>query len=282
MKNKKLIYPAFILIICFHLTGFSQSNRPKIKTDTVFMTYYGKDLPNSNYNANTKVEEGILVKGKKEAMWTKYYPDGKTPKLKGKYVSNVPNGPYEKFYPTGVIKEKGVFSNQHYNDTLTYYFPSGKISSISIYDKHGKQLGVTKHFYNNGTLALSYESKEDKVRGDVTWYEKSGVISSQIHIKKQGKVEAIVHNDLAFNSNIPILTKGFNSIRVAGPILKDGPFDPNGYNVVYNKQDELYQVGNFKFGSIYTGKIYNYDTNGLLKSISIYRDGFFFSEGKIN
>ena len=42
------------------------------------MTYYGKDLPNSNYNSNTKVEEGILVKGKKEAMWTKYYPDGKT------------------------------------------------------------------------------------------------------------------------------------------------------------------------------------------------------------
>ena len=243
MKKRKLIYPAFILIICFHLTGFSQSNRPKTKTDTVFMTYYGKDLPNSNYNANTKVEEGILVKGKKEAMWTKYYPDGKTPKLKGKYVSNAPNGPYEKY---------------------------------------GKQLGVTKHFYNNGTLALSYESKEDKVRGDVTWYEKSGVISSQIHIKKQGKIEAIVHNDLAFNSNIPILTKGFNSIRVAGPILKDGPFDPNGYNVVYNKQDELYQVGNFKFGSIYTGKIYNYDTNGLLKSISIYRDGFFFSEGKIN
>jgi len=282
MKNKKHSYPTLILIICFNLIGFSQSNRPKQKTDTVFMTYFGKDLPNSNYNANTKVEEGILVKGKKEAIWTKYYPDGKTPKLKGKYVSNVPNGPYEKFYPTGIIKEKGVFSNQHYNDTLTYYFPSGKISSISIYDKHGKQLGITKHFYDNGTLALSYESKEDKVKGDVTWYEKSGVISSQIHIKKQGKVEAIVFNDLAFNSNTPILTKGFNAIRVAGPILKDGPFDPNGYNVVYNKQDELYQIGSFKCGKIYSGKIYNYDSNGLLKSISIYRDGFYFSEGKIN
>jgi antitoxin component YwqK of YwqJK toxin-antitoxin module len=271
-----------LLLINYITFGFSQSNRPKLKNDTVFITYYGKDVPNSNYYPTAKLEEGNLFQGKKESLWTKYYPDGKTPKLKGYYIANEPNGSYEKFYPTGVMKEKGVFSNKHYTDTLINYFSNGKISSISIYDKHGKQLGITKHFYNTGELALAYEMKEDKVRGNVTWYASSGVVSSQIHIKKQGKVQPIVYNDIAFNSNMPILTKGFNAIRVAGPILKDGPFDPNGYNVVYNKQDELFQVGNFKFGTIYNGKVYNYDTNGLLKSISIYRDGFYFSEGKIN
>ena len=287
MKNTSYRYSSyktilFLLLISYIPFGFSQSNRPKPKNDTVFITYYGKDVPNSNYKPTAKIEEGNLVQGKKESLWTKYYPDGKTPKLKGNYKANEPNGSYEKFYPTGVIKEKGVYSNKHYIDTLINYFPNGKISSIAIYDKHGKQMGITQHYYNSGELALAYEMKENKVRGNVTWYTSSGVVSSQIHVKKPGKIKPIVHNDVAFNSNMPITIKGFNAIRVAGPILKDGPFDPNGYNVVYNKQDELFQVGTFKFGTIYNGKVYNYDTNGILKSISIYRDGFYFSEGKIN
>ena len=272
-----------ILLLINHINiGFSQSNRPKLKNDTVFITYYGKDVPNSNYSPTAKVEEGNLFQGKKESLWTKYYPDGKTPKLKGYYIANEPNGSYEKFYPTGIIKEKGVFSNKHYTDTLINYFPNGNISSITIFDKRGKQIGITKHFYNTGVLALAYEMKEDKIHGNITWYASSGIVSSQIHIKKQRKIQPMVYNDVAFNSNMPIIIKGFNAIRVAGPILKDGPFDPNGYNVVYNKQDELFQVGNFKFGTIYNGKVYNYDENGLLKSISIYKDGFYFSEGKIN
>ncbi len=286
MKNRNYIFShktvLLLLFISCNLLGFTQSNRPKQKTDTIFITYYGKDVPNSNYNATAKVEEGLLVKEKKESLWTKYYPDGKTPRLKGNYIANEPNGEYEKFYPNGTIKEKGVYSNKHYTDTLINYFPNGKISSLAIYDKHGKQIGITKHFYKSGDLALAYEMKQDKVHGNVTWYAASGLVSSQIHIKKQGKIKPIIHNDVAFNSNMPIITKGFNAIRVSGPILKDGPFDPNGYNVVYNKQDELFQVGSFKFGSIYNGKVYNYDTNGILKSISIYRDGFYFSEGKIN
>ena len=272
-----------ILLLINHINiGFSQSNRPKPKNDTVFITYYGKDVPNSNYKRTAKIEEGNLVQGKKESLWTKYYPDGKTPKLKGYYIANEPNGSYEKFYPTGIIKEKGVFSNKHYTDTLINYFPNGNISSITIFDKRGKQIGITKHFYNTGVLALAYEMKEDKIHGNITWYASSGIVSSQIHIKKQRKIQPIVYNDVAFNSNMPIIIKGFNAIRLAGPVLKDGPFDPNGYNVVYNKQDELFQVGNFKFGTIYNGKVYNYDENGLLKSISIYKDGFYFSEGKIN
>ena len=283
MKNTNSLFTikSFMVMVYLgaSLIGYSQSNRPKVTPDSVFTTYYGKDLPNSNFNADAKVEEGILVKGKKEAVWTKYYPDGKTPRLKGHYIADEPNGPYEKFYPNGIIKEKGVFFNHHYTDTLTYYFANGTISSISVFNKYGKQIGITKHYYNSGDLALSYELKEDKVRGEVTWYGKTGEMSSKLLINRFGKIKPIFHNEVAFNANMQTIVKGFNAIRVAGPILKDGSFDPNGYNVVYNKQDELFQVGTFKFGSIYNGKIYNYDADGILKSISIYRDGFYFSEG---
>lgn len=271
----------FILNLSTCIIGLSQSNRPKAISDTIYISYYGKDIPASNYNPTHKVEEGMLVKGKKEALWTKYYPDGKTPRLKGYYIADEPNGAYEKFYPNGIIKEKGVFQNHHYIDTLTYYFANGKISSISVYNKYGKQIGTTRHYYNTGNIALTYEIKEDKVQGEVTWFAKSGEISSQILVKKPGHVKPIFHNEVAFNANMPKITNGFNAIRVAGPILKDGAFDPNGYNVIYTSQDELFQVGEFQNGSIYNGKVYNYDTNGILKSISIYRDGFYFSEGTI-
>jgi antitoxin component YwqK of YwqJK toxin-antitoxin module len=273
-----------ILVCCtfFSLNSFSQSNHPKQQADTVFVTYYGKDFPNSNFNANAKVEEGIKVKGIKEGYWTKYFEDGKTPKLIGEYKNNTPNGSYQKFYPSGKIKEKGVFTNHHYTDTLISFFPNGTVSSITVYDKNGKQLGTNEHFYTTGALALSYESKNNKVLGNITWYEKSGNVSSQIYINNKHKIKQVQFNEVAYNANMPILIKGFNAVRVAGPILKDRTFEPNGYNVVYNKQDELYQVGSFKFGTIYNGKVYNYDENGILKSISIYRDGFYFSEGSAN
>jgi hypothetical protein len=287
MKNSNTKLTAatlLILLSCtlFSLNGFAQSHRPKQQADTVYITYYGKDFPTSNYSTNTKVEEGMKVKGKKEGFWTKYFQDGKTPKLIGEYKNNEPDGCYQKFYPTGAIKEKGVFTNHHYADTLTSFFPNGNISSITVYDKNGKQLGITEHFYASGTVALSYESKDNKVIGNVTWYEKSGNVSSQIYINTNRKVKQIQFNEAAFNSNMPIINRGFNAIRVSGPISKDTAFEPNGYNVLYNKQDELYQVGSFKSGTLYNGKVYNYDENGILKSISIYRDGFYFSEGSVN
>ena len=85
MKNTNYIFSyrtiMLLLLISYIPFGFSQSNRPKLKNDTVFMTYYGKDVTNSNYNPTAKIEAGILLKGKKESLWTKYYPDGKTPKI---------------------------------------------------------------------------------------------------------------------------------------------------------------------------------------------------------
>jgi len=259
----------------------AQSNRPKQIADSIFVTYYGKDNPSSKYNPTTKVEEGYLVKGKKEATWTKFYPDGKTPKLIGNYIANEPNGAYTKFYPNGVLKEKGVFSNHHYTDSLCYYSSKGKLESITIYNKNGKQIGETKHFHSNGELALSYEVTKEKIEGNITWFSSTGAILSQMQVKRNGTKTPIIYDEIAFQNNIPSITKGFHAIRLAGPILKDGPFDPNGYNVVYNKQDELYQVGTFKDGALQNGKLYSYDENGMLKSIIMFRDGFYFSEKRV-
>ncbi len=287
MKNLKSSYSSrlksLVLMFCFLIgfIGFSQSNRPKHKSDSVYTILLGQDKPTSNYKVNVKVEEGILVKGQKEGVWTTYYPDGKTPKLKGKYSANKPNGWYEKFYPSGAIKEKGVFSNKHYTDTIFHFFPNGKMANISIYDEHGKQIGTTQYFYANGNIALTYQSKNNHIDGNVIWHATTGEITRQINVKKHRVTKPVFHNEVAFSSNTPNIVKGFNAMRIAGPIVKDNAFDPNGYNVVYNKQDELFQVGSFKFGTIYNGKVYNYDANGILKSISIYRDGYYYSEGNI-
>ena len=65
--------------------------------------------------------------------------------------------------------------------------------------------------------------------------------------------------------------------RISGPITKDGVFKPDGYNTLYTKHDEIYQIGQFTNGSLTDGKSFQYDENGLLKSILLYRNGVYIS-----
>jgi hypothetical protein len=44
-----------------------------------------------------------------------------------------------------------------------------------------------------------------------------------------------------------LVKKKVYSLRVAGPITKDSLFNPNGYNIVYTKNDEIYQMAKLVF-----------------------------------
>ena len=67
---------------------------------------------------------------------------------------------------------------------------------------------------------------------------------------------------------------------VKNPITKGVTFFPEGYNKVYNVNDEIWLDGNFKEGQLYDGKVYVYSSNGLLKKIKIFKEGKFHSIGQ--
>lgn len=58
------------------------------------------------------------------------------------------------------------------------------------------------------------------------------------------------------------------------------PFKPNGYNKIYNDNDEIWQDGEYKNGKLWNGKVYIYDSDGILLRILIYKEGIYEADGQ--
>lgn len=264
-------------------TFFSQSQRKKevkLKNDTIYTIVYGKDIQSSDYSATDKVEEGKLFQSKKEGTWTTYFKTGKM-KMIAEYKNGKPNGKFLKFYENGKPREKGIFVDNHYHDTLFRYYQNGNLESMVVYNEKGEENGTNKYFHDNGNVALVYEKQENKIKNQISWYKEDGSLKHQVETAPFGKIKPLFENESSFAFDNSLVKKKVYSLRVAGPITKDSLFNPNGYNIIYNKNDEIYQIGLFSNGSLVDGKSYQYDENGLLEKILVYKTGKFISYGQI-
>ena len=68
---------------------------------------------------------------------------------------------------------------------------------------------------------------------------------------------------------------------VTNPIVKNGTFNPNGYNKIYNEKDDILQDGVFKGGRLFDGKLYQYDRDGILFKVKIFKNGIYTADGQI-
>jgi antitoxin component YwqK of YwqJK toxin-antitoxin module len=50
---------------------------------------------------------------------------------------------------------------------------------------------------------------------------------------------------------------------------------------VYNANDEIWMDGEFKNGQLYDGKVYDYDQDGILQKVRIFKNGKYHSEGQL-
>jgi antitoxin component YwqK of YwqJK toxin-antitoxin module len=274
----------FVLIFfIFPTLVFSQAFRKKavkFKNDTTYSIVYGKDIQSVDYSATDKVEEGKLFESKKEGSWTTYYKTGKI-RMIAEYKKGKPNGRFLKFYENGKPREKGVFRDNHYYDTLFKFYQNGNLESMVVYNEKGEENGTNKYFHENGNVALVYEKQENKITNKISWYKEDGALKHQVEMKPFGKIAPLFENESSFAFDNSLVKKKVYSLRIAGPITKDSLFNPNGYNIVYTKNDEIYQMGLFSEGSLVDGKSYQYDENGLLEKILVYKTGKFISYGQI-
>ena len=241
----------------------------------------GVDRPKSGFASNAIIEEGTYHRGRKTGVWIKYNKDGKTVKLKGNYVNNRPNGNYTRYFSNGKIKEKGSFGDNAYSGELIRYHENGTIAYQATFDGEGHETGTVKHYYENGQLEASYGLKKGKVEGVYTQYNEDGTVrlSSKFSggkvtetVKKQAVKQPDAHTEPESNEPPPAVTN---------PITKGVTFFSEGYNKVYNENDEIWLDGNFKAGQLYDGKVYVYNADGILKKIKIYKDGKFHSLGQL-
>lgn len=230
--------------------------------------YYGKDLPQTHYPQNNLVLEGQYKEGKREGTWIKYHRDGKTPLFIGDYVNNKPNGAFKKFNDGGVLIESGSFVDGKYNGFLSRYYDNGAIMYRGTFYK-GVENGEIKHFDKKGNVELAYSSYNGNISGDVIHNEtsKSDKATSAQTRRKGSAHEAKSKRDLA--------------PKVSHPIVRIGTFKPDGYNKVYNAEGDILQDGIFRNGRLYDGKLYQYDSDGILFKVKVYRNGTYVSDGQI-
>jgi antitoxin component YwqK of YwqJK toxin-antitoxin module len=247
--------------------------------------YFGKDRPESGYPENGKVEEGTYQDDRKHGYWTKYYNDGKTPKLKGEYENNRPKGNYVKYYETGKIKEQGTFIRDKYLDTLRRFHENGVLEYEAKYNDGGKEEGAVSYYYANGQVEFEYISKDGKPTGKAIRYYENGDIKEILSFNADGSLAGSPIQKQMVHPPVVVKDPGASNEtarKIATPKVKDGKFDPNGYNKIYNTNDELEQDGDFKDGRLYNGKMYIYDSDGLLLKVKIYKNGVYHSDGQLD
>ncbi len=245
--------------------------------------FFGKDRPESGYPSEGKVEEGEYKDDRKEGIWIKYHADGVTPSLKGEYHNNRPDGAYEKIYPDGTVKERGNFSHGKHSGSLERYYPNGVLKFKGNYNKDGMEEGQIVYYYANGQEEFVYNSVGGIPTGTATRYYENGDVKEVITfgadgtpIKKEFKepVNPIqpVANPEQSREKAP---------SIGQPRTKGTPFKPNGYNKVFNENDEIWQDGDFRNGSLWNGKVYEYDEDGILLKVRIFKNGFYNSDGQL-
>jgi len=245
--------------------------------------YFGKDRPQEGYPSEGKIEEGKYIDDRKEGIWTKYHNDGVTPKLKGTYVNNRPQGSFVKLYPNGKVREEGNFVRNLYQDSLKRFHENGKIEYEANYNSLGKEQGTVKYFYPNGQLEFQYQAQEGKPNGKAMRYYENGDVKEIIYYGTDGSVEKSEQSEMV-SPIVKTPDRGASkeaAPKVAIPRTKGAKFQPNGYNKVYNVNDEIWQDGQFRNSLLWDGKVYEYDRDGILLKVKVYKNGAYHSDGQL-
>jgi antitoxin component YwqK of YwqJK toxin-antitoxin module len=245
--------------------------------------YFGKDRPQEGYPPDGKIEEGPYKDDRKEGQWTKYHNDGITPKLRGDYVNNRPQGTYVKYYPNGKVKETGSFVRNLYQDSLKRYHENGALEYVANYSESGKEQGQVTYFYSNGQVEFEYTAIDGKPAGKAVRYYENGDIKEILFYNADGAVEKSEQKEMV-NPLVKVVDPGASkevAPKVSTPKTKGVKFQPNGYNKVYNNNDEIWQDGTFKNGLLWDGKVYEYDRDGILLKVKIYKNGLYHSDGQL-
>jgi antitoxin component YwqK of YwqJK toxin-antitoxin module len=245
--------------------------------------YFGKDRPQEGYPAEGKVEEGPYVDDRKEGLWIKYHNDGVTPKLKGNYHNNRPEGDFVKIYPNGVVMERGTWERNLYKDSLKRYHENGKLKYEANFNATGKEQGTVKYYYPNGQVEFEYQSQNGNPTGKAVRYYENGDIKEILYYGADGTVEKSEQREMT-SPAVKVADPGASketAPKVTSPRTKGAKFQANGYNKVYNANDEIWQDGTFKNGLLWDGKVYEYDRDGILLKVKVYKNGVYHSDGQL-
>lgn len=252
--------------------------------------------------SKTKLKEGVYVKGRKQGAWILYFEDGVTPRLIGEYHDNRPKGAFFRFDKQGEITQAGVVSKEQ---NLPYavnrkseLFACRML--LSNYDVVAGQVFFEKSVFNK-----PYEYQfwlEDKVYDNKIAYENvdfswlnqnfTSLFANYLEVRSPKLIE--IHTNSLHQSGQDIIeeqaeksAKTFEKKRDLPPfvnnpkVAKGMVFQRNGFNKLYTSTNEIWMDGLFRDGQLFSGKVFEYDKDGVLFRVRVYQDGEYIKDGMI-
>jgi antitoxin component YwqK of YwqJK toxin-antitoxin module len=250
-------------------------------------------------NHPNKSKEGTYKKGRKEGVWIHYFNDGKTPRLIGEYSDNRPSGAYFRFNAKGEMEQASsvprkiaesqsvTASNKVFTCKMNFDNKEIVAGQVFFSKKVVKQNAV-QFWLERSLEAISSESEVI----DFTWlntnYDKLYAKYLEVRVPKMLS-KVIVRHDQIDKTKVPVLTKEQDQAKrknyfyppmIRAPRVARGLiFQPNGFNKLYTPRDEIWIDGYFKEGQLQDGKVFIYDSDGVLLKVRVYKNGVYDSDG---
>ncbi|MFT4601946.1 MAG: antitoxin component YwqK of YwqJK toxin-antitoxin module [Arenicella sp.] len=279
--NRIFVFTLSLLIIGSAQVSFSQENKKTAQGQkTGYWIVFGDTKPEKGHCATCKVEEGEYVNNRKEDKWSKYYTDGLIPRLIAYYKGGKPNGKYEKYHENGTLKEQGTYHERKQSGDFVIQNADGIITQKKTFNANGKEDGLVQFFYEDGSLQMEMTKKDGIIQGTATTYFPNGDVKKEIAYDASGKPGTPVNKDRVNPEKGIKVEKGNGGPSGQAGIIKDGKkYTRDGYNKLYNSDDELWMDGEFKSGKLWNGELYKYDLDGILLKIEVWKNGAYHSDG---
>jgi antitoxin component YwqK of YwqJK toxin-antitoxin module len=239
----------------------------------------GSMLKDPSYAPDAKVEEGTYLNNEKEGLWKRYWPNGLV-RSEIYFEQGKPQGPYKIYYANGKLEESGRWQDGKLTDRFQRYHSNGIIKEDLKYDAEGNRNGKQNYYHENGTLALEVDMHQGAEHGLQKRYDEQGQLMEERDFDK-GKSKAGGVKSYMTPQQTKASQMGAGTIGPDDERRMNGAqtFDPNGYNVLYDKHGNICAYGNFLNGKLYNGRVFHYNADGLKTGTEIFTRGK--SNGKL-
>lgn len=216
---------------------------------------------------------------RKEGPDTTFFSNGQ-PKRIVYLQDGRPIGKYKIFHPIGVLKEIGTFNRNQFTDSLKRFHENGNPEYEAWYNDKGKEHGTVNYFYPNGQLEFTYTANNGTPQEIAHRYYENGDPKEDIEYREDGTEKKHTYFDPLHP--LPELDPKCYPPNPEKRGCVTGPrLNPNGYNKIYNEDNELWQEGTFKEGKLWNGNVFIYDADGILLKTEIYEKGVYKMDGQL-
>lgn len=234
-----------------------------------------KDVHKECFKDDQKVEEGKYLDSKKTGPWKEYYCNTNV-KSVVTYENNRPNGYAKMYHENGKIKEEGLWKNNRWVGDYKLYYDNGQVQQAFKFNTTGKREGKQEYFYENGQVMIEGNWAEGKEAGVLKEYHENGDIKSEKNfnggtldvasVKTYAPKKPIVKSTETKVESPPVVVSKSETVNM-------GKFNGEGYWKLYNSNKQVSKDGTFSKNRMIDGKVYSYDSDGILTRIAVYKGG---------